>query len=56
MYDAYTTDEVIAALKARHRAGKSLRKGAIDEEDARVRLGITRRFKTLEAALTAATA
>jgi hypothetical protein len=53
LHDAYTAEEVIATLKARHRTGKSLRKTAI-EEDSRLCLGITRRFKTLEAALAAA--
>ena len=51
--EPYTKEEVLAALKARHRAGESLRKIAI-EKDSRLMLGITRRFKTLEAALTAA--
>jgi len=53
LHDAYTTEEVIAALKARRREGKSLRKTAI-EEDSRLCLGIVRRFKTLEVALAAA--
>jgi hypothetical protein len=53
LHDAYTTDEVIAALRARHRNGKSLSKTAL-EEDSRLCLGITRRFKTLGVALVAA--
>ncbi|MBV8756320.1 MAG: hypothetical protein JO257_03530 [Deltaproteobacteria bacterium] len=53
LHGAITKEEVIAALKARHRAGKSLRKTAL-EEDSRLLLGITRRFKTIEAALVAA--
>jgi hypothetical protein len=53
VHDSYTKEEVIAALEARHRAGKSLRKTAI-EEDSRLLLGIRRRFKTLGAALSAA--
>lgn len=53
LHDAYTAEEVIAVLKARHRTGKSLRKTAI-EEDSRLCLGITRRFKTLAVALSAA--
>jgi hypothetical protein len=54
MHDAYSKDQVIAALKARHRAGKSLRKNALEVEDSRLLLGITRRFKTLGEALVAA--
>ena len=53
LHDAYTPEEVVAALKERHRTGKSLRKSEI-EEDSRLCLGITRRFNTLEAALAAA--
>ena len=52
--DAYTTDETVAALKVRHRAGKPLTKTAISTEDSRLNLGIQRNFRTMEAALTAA--
>lgn len=52
--DAYTTDETISALKARHRARKTLTKTAISIEDSRLNLGIQRNFRTMEAALTAA--
>jgi len=54
MHDAYSEEEVIRALKVRHRAGKRLAKIAIEVEDTRLRLGIVRHFGTMEAGLTAA--
>ncbi|MGE0551757.1 MAG: hypothetical protein AB7O24_30245 [Kofleriaceae bacterium] len=52
MHEALSRTQVIKALKARHRAHKSLRKAAL-EQDARLMHGITRQFKTIEAALRA---
>jgi hypothetical protein len=51
LHDVYSTEEVIAALRARHRAGKKLRASALDSK---LRHAIVRRFKTFEVALAAA--
>ena len=52
--DAYSVEETVAALRTRHRAGKSMTKTAISTQDSRLTLGIQRNFRTMEAALTAA--
>lgn len=54
MHAAYTEEEVIRALKARHRAGKRLTKLSIDADDSRLKLGVRRHFRTMSAALAAA--